>query len=421
MLVFSRLFVHDIHMTFTDLGVSENISKALGGQGIQEPTEVQAAVLPDALARRNLFVESETGTGKTLAFLIPVMQGCRSDRKSCQALILSPTRELASQTHRVFERLARDSGIALNSALLLGGASPQRQLDDLQSKPQIIIGTPGRVLQFSHSGKVRLDAIEYLVLDEADRLFSPEALEETTELLSILPAAACAWLFSATLDESTMAKAQERFSAAQRVRIESRRVISGDIEHWALLADKRRKVDAVRRFDVAVKPERALLFVHDSGEALNALMRLGEAGIPVQAIHGDFDSQKRLEAVDDFRSGKARWLITSDVAARGLDIDGISHVVMLDAPRDYSGYVHRAGRTGRNGKKGICASFADSGELKYLSRIAVHFGFSFKTKRLHSGDIYDVTLDEFFAESNKMLDSFRSRRKKRPGSNDGRP
>lgn len=396
-------------MTFQELGVSGTISAALETQNIRVPTPVQEKILPLALEGKDLFVQSETGTGKTLGFLIPMLERIKPARGSLQGLILSPTRELASQTQRVFERLCRDSGSPLRSALLLGGASPVRQLEELAAKPEIAIGTPGRVLQFLDSGKLSFADVRFLVLDEADRLFAPEAQEETEALFSRVPDSASLWLFSATLDPKTLSKARSHRPEALDVRVDTKLVLSRDIEHWSFLYDRRRKVDAVRRFDVAVKPERALLFVRNSGDALNALLRLRESGIPVEAIHGDFDSQKRLEAVDEFRSGRIRWLITSDVASRGLDIEGISHVLMLDVPRDVSTYVHRAGRTGRNGRSGVCAVFADSGDLKYLSRIALALGFNFKTKRLHSETVFDVTLEEFFGQADKMSDSFHSR------------
>jgi ATP-dependent RNA helicase DeaD len=410
-LVFYPFFLHDEYMTFQELGVSGSIVQGLESQNIRIPTQVQEKILPLAFESKHLFVESETGTGKTLGFLIPMVQTISSSRGPIKGLIVSPTRELASQTHRVLERLCRDCASPLRSVLLLGGASPTRQLDEVAEKPEIAIGTPGRILQFLDAGKLNFSDLAYLVLDEADRLFAPEALEETEALLARIPSQTAMWLFSATLDPKTLAKARVFRPDSVEVRVDTKLVLSRDIEHWAFLYDLRRKTDAVRRFDVAVKPERALLFVRNSGDALNAFMRLSEAGIPVGAIHGDFDSQKRLEAVDDFRSGKTRWLITSDIASRGLDIEGISHVLMLDVPRDNSTYVHRAGRAGRNGKHGVCAVFADSGELKFLSRIALAFKFNFKTKRLHSESIYDVTLEEFFGEADKMASSFHSRRK----------
>lgn len=400
-------------MDFASLGVSEPIVRALALQKLIDALPVQVRVIPEALKGIDLFAQSETGTGKTLAFLVPMLQSAKAKAKGPQGLVLSPTRELASQTHRVLEKIIRDSGSPIRSALLLGGASPSRQVDELAQKPEIAIGTPGRVLQFLDSGKLSLSHLSILVLDEADRLFSPESLEETTSLLSSLPESTALWLFSATLDPKTLSRAREIRPAAQEIKIDTKLVLSRDIEHWAFLDDKRRKIDAVRRFDVALKPERALLFVRDSGDALNALLRLTEAGIPCGAIHGDFDSQKRLEAIEDFRAGRTRWLITSDVASRGLDIDGVSHVLMLDVPRDLNTYVHRAGRTGRAGRKGICAAIADSGELRHLSRIALGFGFNFKTKRIHSEAVYDVTLEEFFGEAQKMSRSFQSRRKKK--------
>jgi superfamily II DNA/RNA helicase len=348
-------------------------------------------------------VESETGTGKTLAFLIPILQSHIPQSKGCQALIVSPTRELSSQTQRVLASLAKELRPGLRSVLLIGGASPLRQIKELQTRPQVTIGTPGRIMEMAREGKLDLRALALIVLDEADRLVSKEMRAETDELMAALPPGAIIQCFSATLPEASLKVLHTYAPAAEIIRAGSQEVLSCDIEHWCLLTERRRKLDLAIKLDRALKPERAILFTRDSGSALNALARLEAQGVPARALHGDFESSKRLQALEALRRGACRWLITSDVAARGLDIEGVTLVLMLDPPADARAYVHRAGRTGRMGRKGLSIALADGRELRDYSRIAVKLSIVFKAKRLYAGEVVDQDLDEFFAEGQRMI------------------
>jgi ATP-dependent RNA helicase DeaD len=407
---------HDGAMTFEELGISGTIAASLSGMGIVTPTSIQEKVIPPSLDGKSVFAESETGTGKTLAFFLPLLESIDPGMKGCQALIVSPTRELSSQSARVLDRLVKASGLSIGSALVIGGASPLRQVRDLASRPQIVLGTPGRILALAEEGSLDARRVATVILDEADRLFSPEMREETEALLSLIPEGTVLRIFSATLPPATVEIAGRYAKDAIIIKVEDDSVLSGDIEHACLLSERRKKLDLLVRLDRALKPGRALLFARDSGAILNALARLDAEGIQARALHGDFDSEQRLKALDDFRKGTVRWLVASDVAARGLDIEGATHVVMLDAPRDARSYVHRAGRTGRMGSKGSSIVIADGGELRFLSRIAAKLGISFKTKRLYSGELIETSLEEFFGEADRLSAWRPSRKRPRAGA-----
>lgn len=379
------------------------------------PTEVQNAVIPACLAGKDLFVESETGTGKTLAFLVPILEMLDPNLAACQALILSPTRELASQTQRVLKRLVGFADLGVESALLIGGAAPRRQEEELSQRPRIVIGTPGRIGHFLAQGRLSLAQLRACVLDEADRLLSPELVGELGPIQAQLPAMSRLWLFSATLDAKTLEKAAPLAPQADRLSVSRRSVLADNIEHWCLLAERRDKLNLLKRLDAALKPPRAILFVRDSGQALNAVLRLGQWGIKAAALHGDFDSGRRLESLEEFRQGKIRWLVASDVAARGLDIETVGLIAMADVPRETSAYIHRAGRTGRNGQVGVSVALADPYELGRLSRIATQLGFNFKAKRVFESKVVDISLEEFF----DYAESLKPRRGKRPGPGGG--
>jgi len=397
-------------MTFEELGIGKTVSDALSRMGITVATPGQERVIPPSLEGRSVFAESETGTGKTLAFLLPLLALDEPEARGARALVVSPTRELSSQSHRVLERLLKASGASWDCALVIGGASPLRQMKELAARPRFVLGTPGRILAMSDEGKLDLKRLEAVILDEADRLFSQEMREETEALLSRIPAGAALRIFSATLSESVVKDASAFARDPVTIRETGGEVLSGDIDHACLLAERRKKLDILVKFDKAVKPPRALLFARDSGSVLNALARLAAEGIPARALHGDFDSSQRLKALEDFRKGEARWLVTSDVAARGLDVEGATHVVMLDAPRDERAYVHRAGRTGRMGSKGSAVVIADGTEVRFLSRVAVRLGISFKAKRLYDGKLVETTLEEFFTEAERLGERARRRR-----------
>ncbi len=405
---------------FLGLGLSEPLAGALATLGYAKPTPIQETAMPLLLAGRDLLMESETGTGKTFAYLAPALElisfgrrgpeknaegladrSAKAGREGPEALIVAPTQELAVQIGRETERLVRASGLALRVAVILGGTPLSKQEAKLRDRPAIVVGTLGRIGDLVTLRRIRLSALKILVLDEADRLLAPEAEEQALSLLRACPATAAHALVSATLPQRTRAKAAPFLTEPAEAKAESTTVLAGDIEHWCFYCDGRKRLDFLRRLEVAVAPKRCLVFLAQAHRVAHAVERLEAMGLPVAGIHAKLEKEERRVALERFASGELRYLVTSDLGARGLDIAGLSHVVSLDLPEEHSVYVHRAGRTGRAGAKGVSIVLADMVELERASRLAVRAGFVFRTKFLEAAEVLEPTTAEFFERAER--------------------
>jgi superfamily II DNA/RNA helicase len=411
-------------LSFDALGMAPYFAETLAGRGILAPTPVQALVFPRLLAGESLFFTSATGTGKTFAYLIPVLERllASASRRAAgpRALIAAPTYELCSQIKAEADSLLEPAAVrlspedsaaenapprpgapSLKTALLIGGGNIGRQIDGLRKeKPDIIIGNPGRLLQIARAGKLRPGNLECLVLDEADRLVSDELAGETGELLKFFRPArhggegerllvtGC----SATLSAKTREKLLGLFDAENPpafplLESRDRSVLGERIRHWAIFSERRKKIDALRSFLAAAKPRKTLIFTARTEDAGKILSRLQYRHIAAAGLSGSMDKGDRKRALDGFRRNRVTALVASDLAARGLDIDGISHIIALDVPQDGDAYIHRAGRTGRAGKAGIMLTIGDAGEMRALARLEKKLGIVIYPKELRGGKI----------------------------------
>jgi len=399
------------------LGLDESLIQAFSKLGFSEPTKVQSAAIPLALEGADLVISSETGTGKTFAYLAPIFEKARSfdPVRGPSALILCPTQELAVQVCGQAEALSAASGLELGVTVLLGGSPLSRQQSALKKKPSLVVATPGRALDLADTRDLRLDTIRYLVLDEADRLFGKEYREAVEAILKRTPKAALI-LASATIREGTKAAASPFLRSPRFVDLADLGVLSGDIEHWVFYVQHRKKLEALRKLERAIHPERCLVFASSGDRVARAAEALESADLAVGSLLAFLHKESRRVAIDRFSKGESRYLVTSDLGARGLDIGGISHVVSLDFPEDGFWYIHRAGRTGRAGLRGISILLADGVELKRAARLAVDKGFVFRTKAFIQGMIAEPPVDEFFAEVERGEEERRSYHARREGS-----
>ena len=401
---------------FAALGLHDSVAKGLAALGFAGPTEVQAKAIPAILAGKDLLMESETGTGKTFAYLSPAFSAIASmpegGPKGPIALIAAPTQELAVQIGREAEKLAKASLIDVEVAVLLGGSPIARQEAQLKRGPRLIVGTLGRLADLAFARALKLGSIRYLILDEADRLLAKETEELCGRLLEAAPRSASRILASATLPARTRAIAAPWLREPVVVEATSTAVLGGDIEHWVFYCDSRRRPDFMRRFEAAVSPRRCLVF-HSNASRLDKLLEtLQSFSLPIAAISSRRDKEDRRVALERFTKGELRYLLTSDLGARGLDIADISHVISLDLPEEPTVYTHRAGRTGRAGAKGVSIVLADAVELKRASRFAQRGEFVFRTKVLREGTIFEPPVEEFFAMVEKSEEDRRSARRR---------
>ncbi|MFA5852954.1 MAG: DEAD/DEAH box helicase, partial [Spirochaetales bacterium] len=351
---------------FSDLGLGAELSAAFEALGFKSPTKVQRLAIPRILLKKDIFMQSETGTGKTFAYLAPAISAVAgaSPSKGPLILVLCPTQELAVQVAKQAEMILAASHIAMNVLALLGGSPLSRQEDALKKKPHIVVGTPGRTGDLVKMRLLKLDNLGFVVLDEGDRLFSTEYRDYIQSILGAAAPSSCKILASATISPNTRKLARVFMKDSESLDLLDEGVLSRDIEHWVFYVEHRKRIDFIRKLESALKPEKCLVFASSGDRVSRTAERLSEIGLPADSILSKQEKEHKRVAIERFEKGALRYLVTTDLGARGLDIADISHIISLDFPEETSWYIHRAGRTGRAGKKGISIVLADGWELR---------------------------------------------------------
>jgi ATP-dependent RNA helicase RhlE len=353
--------------SFADLGVSSAVTRALSARGISAPFPVQRSVVPDVLAGHDVLVRSPTGSGKTLAFGIPLVDRIEADDPRCAALVLVPTRELAAQIVEALRDVA--AARALSIAAVYGGVGIERQAK-LARRAHIVVATPGRLEDLMARGAVRLDRVRVLVLDEADRMLDMGFRPPVERIVSRVPAGRQTLFLSATLDGETGRLARQYTRDPRRHEHEPPRQDRGKVEHRFLAVAREGKLDSLVDTLRDDPGARSLVFVRTKRGADRLVKRLKARGVEALAMHGDKSQSQRERALGRFDEGRIDALVATDVAARGIDVDGITHVINFDAPEDRDTYVHRVGRTGRAGRGGIGITFVMGDQARDVGRIA---------------------------------------------------
>jgi superfamily II DNA/RNA helicase len=390
------------------LGAAPCFIERLGERNISSPLEIQSRVMPRLYKGESLVFRSATGTGKTFAYLLPLLTRLLEgdpEQGALRLLICAPTYELCAQIKQEMDFLL--FGITgINTTLIIGSVRIGRQVEALKKdRPAVVVGNPGRLLHLANMGKIKFRRLEYLVLDEGDRLVSDELFGETSALVSLIFGALpkggdekTAPLQSAACSATFSAKSRERLKLLLGASLafeeaDGAEILRDKVEHWAIFAEKNRKVSVLRSFLAAVSPKRALIFSSRAREVEGIVLRLRHYKLSASGLSGEMDKKLRKKALDDFRSGSVPFLVTSDLAARGLDIADISHVIALDAGPDKDAYIHRAGRTARAGKKGVMVTIGDEGDLTNLSKLEKKLGITVYPKELYGGNISAPQID----------------------------
>ncbi len=355
-------------VSFSDLLANRHILRALEREGYETPTDVQAQAIPHVLEGRDLLATAQTGTGKTAAFALPILERLEANRPDkpgqIRALILTPTRELALQIDENIKSYSHF--IEMPTAVILGGVPQHKQLRMLKRKPKIVVATPGRLLDLFEQGHIALGQVETLVLDEADRMLDMGFYPDVKKIVGKLPESRQTLLFSATLSQAVMRLASGMLVSPARVEVSPPASISTDIEqkvYFVNATDKRKLLVKIFEDDAI---SRALVFTRTKHRAEFVKTILRNEGISVGVIHGDKQQVMRQKALSAFDQGKTRVLVGTDVVARGIDVDGITHVINFELPSEAEAYVHRIGRTARAGASGTAISFCDAHELTML-------------------------------------------------------
>lgn len=367
-------------MKFEELKLIEPILKALKTEGYETPTPIQQKAIPVVLERKDLLGCAQTGTGKTAAFSIPILQILHSEkheeksRKSIKVLILTPTRELAIQIEESLKAYGRHTG--LSCAVVFGGVAQKPQTDSLRRGVDILVATPGRLLDLMNQGFVNLQQLKIFVLDEADRMLDMGFIHDVKKVIAKLPHKRQSLFFSATMPGPIQKLASTILTNPVKVEVTPVSSTADTIKQAIYFTDKKSKPALLKHLLGDKTIQSALVFTRTKHGADKIVRDLHKNGLQAAAIHGNKSQPARQKALNDFKSGKIRALVATDIAARGIDIDELSHVVNYDLPNVPETYVHRIGRTGRAGLKGIALSFCDVEEKEYLRDIQKLIGKS---------------------------------------------
>jgi ATP-dependent RNA helicase RhlE len=375
-------------MSFDSLGLTPELLRAVAAEGYTEPTPVQAQAIPVVLRRQDLLAAAQTGTGKTAAFVLPILQILNATRPRARhsigprpkgatgmpvrALILAPTRELALQVEEAVRVYGAQRPV--RSTTIYGGVGYDGQIKAIQGGPEIVVATPGRLLDLAGQGKLDLRAVEILVLDEADRMLDMGFIRDIRRILALLPTQRQNLLFSATFPEEVRDLAASFLLAPARVEIARRNVPIELVRQVVHPVDRSRKRELLSHLVLSGRIDRALVFTRTKYGASRLAEQLDADGIDAVAIHGNKSQGQRVRALDEFKTGQVEVLVATEIAARGLDIDGLPHVVNYELPTVATDYVHRIGRTGRAGLEGDAVSLVSHEEVDQLRAIEALIG-----------------------------------------------
>ncbi|MET3557121.1 ATP-dependent RNA helicase DeaD [Streptococcus rupicaprae] len=354
-------------MKFTELNLAADILSEVEKAGFTEPSPIQEQTIPLALEGKDVIGQAQTGTGKTAAFGLPTLSKIVVDNPKVQALIIAPTRELAVQSQEELFRFGRGKGVKVRS--VYGGSSIEKQIKALKSGAHVVVGTPGRLLDLIKRKALKLDGVETLILDEADEMLNMGFLEDIEAIIEQTPIARQTLLFSATMPEPIKQIGIKFMQQPEHVTIAAKELTTELVDQYYLRVKEDEKFNTMTRLMDVDQPDLSIVFGRTKRRVDELTRGLKIRGYRAEGIHGDLDQNKRLRVLRDFKNGNLDILVATDVAARGLDISGVTHVYNYDIPQDPESYVHRIGRTGRAGKSGQSFTFVASNEMGYLSII----------------------------------------------------
>ena len=354
-------------MKFNELHLSTELLAEIEKAGFVEASPIQEQTIPLAMAGKDVIGQAQTGTGKTAAFGFPTLEKIDTDNPAVQALIIAPTRELAVQSQEELFRFGRSKGVKVRS--VYGGSSIEKQIKALKSGAHIVVGTPGRLLDLIKRKALKLNQIETLILDEADEMLNMGFLEDIESIISRVPEERQTLLFSATMPDAIKRIGVKFMKEPEHVKIAAKELTTELVDQYYIRVKENEKFDTMTRLMDVEQPELSIVFGRTKRRVDELTRGLKIRGFRAEGIHGDLDQGKRLRVLRDFKNGNLDVLVATDVAARGLDISGVTHVYNYDIPQDPESYVHRIGRTGRAGKSGQSITFVAPNEMGYLQII----------------------------------------------------
>ena len=394
-------------MSFETLLNHEALAQALAKMNITEPTDIQAQVIPHMLEGRDVIGQAHTGSGKTLAYLCPILMQIDPTAKQVQALILAPTHELVMQIYRLAVQLCKDAELDIRCMSIIGEANINNQITKLKEKPQLIVGTPGRVLDLIKKKKINCQTIRTVIIDEMDNLLDNTNQETMQNIIKSMLRDRQLAAFSATASAHTLELLKNHMHDPVEIISKAEVKMNPNIEHFYLIGEQRDKFVLLRKLLHALdeEAERILIFMNDGPELDFLVDKLNYHKIRTYSLHGIVDKEERQKAMDEFRRGKIKILVSSDLAARGLDIPDITHVINMDFPAEPNEYIHRSGRTARGERTGQCYSLVNPKELAALRIYQRDFEIEVKPVHLVKGKILSGATKEYYKDPNRKKKS----------------
>ncbi|WP_226671777.1 DEAD/DEAH box helicase [Rossellomorea aquimaris] len=371
--------------SISDIIHSPSLQKNWEESGFTALTPVQEEVVPVIMEGKDVVCESPTGTGKTLAYLLPIIQAIDPSRKQAQAVILAPSRELVMQIHQEIQKWAK--GTDVTSAAFIGGANIKKQVEKLKKKPHIVVGTTGRMIELMKMKKLKMHEVKTIVVDEFDLMISAEHIREVKDIIKSTLKERQVLFFSATLSDETEQVAQSLLQNYEIIKMEAN-LDNPKVDHVFVYSELRDKMEALRSISY-FKGIKALVFFNQLEKLSEMEEKLKYKGVELEVLAGESNKMERKQSLDRFRSGKVSMLLTTDVAARGLDITDVTHVIHFDFPSDTKQYIHRSGRTGRMGAEGTVICLVSKRELSFLEKLSKELNLPFKEKTIRGGGLQD--------------------------------
>ena len=380
-----------MNKSFNELNINNSIVVGLEKQNITIPTAIQETAIPFALENKDIIAEAHTGTGKTLAFLIPIFEKINVEKREMQAIILAPTHELVVQIESQIKLLSTNSGINVTSLSIMGESNIEKQIKKLKEvKPHIIVGSPGRILDLIKKKKITAHTIKTIVLDEADNLLSKNKPVIIKDIIKSTMKDRQLMFFSASINKETLNLAKTLVKDVEIIKIENKSEINPKIEHICILGSLRDRFENLRKLLAAEQPQRSIVFVNNNTDLRQINEKLQYHKVKSTAIYGNASKEERQRALDAFRRGKCNVLVSSDLSARGLDIPEVSHIISLDFPVNPDEYLHRAGRTARGNNSGVSVCLITNKDIEILQSYEKAFGIEFTVKKLYGGKLMDM-------------------------------
>lgn len=376
--------------TFEELNLSSNIIEALKKQNITEPTAVQSQSILPAMENKDIIAESFTGSGKTLAFLLPLFTKINTSKREMQALILTPTHELALQIEEQIKLLAANSEIPVTSLAVIGDVNINNQIEKLKKlKPHIIVGSTGRILDLIGKKKITAHTIKTIIIDECDNLLNPKRSAVTKKIIKSTMRDRQLMAFSASIKDDILKECESLMKEPVIIKSNDKPQVNPNITHMLFVCDRRDKFETLRKIIASENPKKAIVFVNNNEDIELTHAKLNYHSKNCFAMSSHISKEDRKLAIESFRNGKIKILVSSDLTARGLDVQDVTHIFHLDLPLKFNEYLHRAGRCARGKNTGVSIAIATEKQINIIAKYEREFGIKFEQKKIYGGKILD--------------------------------